>query len=325
MFTIRKLRRRLTKHFARFRALQVDDTHHHINLYRTVLLLHAYIGDEEAPNIMSSDQWAHLPLILNSLQSRIEKTEDNFQELKSLMPTPFPVQGYLEKITSISQNITALLNAASSPRLKAIFALSFTVTNLAPITETYELPTMSNEWDSVIVKILNEKNRTREFSEDECELTKLAWEDAEYVATKGPHIADAPVHCECNIIQHFLKPGQSPIYSYIGVSKLSCRGCWEYIAAVNEVYGARYQTKRAHVKWYYPWGFASISRESQVAAIMFTKIAQKIGRVYPGFRSKTAATQSDNETQSLSPDDEPSSDKEDDDVVKRLVEEAGLR
>ena len=58
---------------------------------------------------------------------------------------------------------------------------------------------------------------------------------------------------------------------------------------------------------------------------MFTKIAQKIGRVYPGFRSKTAAIQSDSETQSLSPDDEPSSDKEDDDVVKRLIEEAGLR
>ena len=93
---------------------------------------------------------------------------------------------------------------------------------------------------------------------------------------------------------------------------------------MNNVCGTRFQTKGTHVKWYYPWGFASISKESQVAASMFTNVAQKIGRVYLGFRAKTTDTHSDSEPQSLSSGDEPSTDTEDDDEIERLAREAGI-
>ena len=57
MFTIRKLRRRLTKHFDRFRALQVRSHHHYVPIYVAVLLLHTWIGDDYAPKNMTSDKW----------------------------------------------------------------------------------------------------------------------------------------------------------------------------------------------------------------------------------------------------------------------------
>ena len=115
--------------------------------------------------------------------------------------------------------------------------------------------------------------------EDEFELSKIAGEDAQGIFSKSkrtPFTNEPNVHCECRILQHALEYGKMPFYSYIGVSKLSCRGCSEYVEAVNTVHNTNFQTKGCHIKWYYPWAFAPIAKDDEVAARMFYNIAQKV-------------------------------------------------
>lgn len=53
---------------------------------------------------------------------------------------------------------------------------------------------------------------------------------------QGRHEILASIHCECAVVLHFLQPtlrGPLPL-PYIGVSKLSCFACWEFLACLRE-------------------------------------------------------------------------------------------
>ena len=97
------------------------------------------------------------------------------------------------------------------------------------------------------------------------------------------------VHCECKLVLHFLKqsPNQPRPYSYIGVSKLSCRGCNVFLSALNKVFGSKFYTKGCHHKWYYPWRFPPLTeKRKEVAEEMYQQLCMKFSRTYGGFRTE---------------------------------------
>jgi hypothetical protein len=63
-------------------------------------------------------------------------------------------------------------------------------------------------------------------------------------------------HCECALIAYFHNTsfdGQVP-FSYIGVSKLSCKACYIFILAYNKLGDLpKYYTRGSQDKWYPGW------------------------------------------------------------------------
>ena len=53
-----------------------------------------------------------------------------------------------------------------------------------------------------------------------------------------------------------------PPFSYIGVSKLSCRACQMWIQCYNAQGGREYYTRGSHGKWYWPWGMPQLKEEA---------------------------------------------------------------
>ena len=316
-FVLLKLKKRLSKHFDLFEGMKIAKGHFFSAIYQTVVVLDDIMGGDKIP---SESDWTHIAQFLDLIQHKIGFLEPDWSsELKAFTPKPFDIPRYIMKIVSLSKNIQVLINAANSPRLRSIFGAKLIVTALEPtLLQTYVIPEKSSEWRQVISQVLEEKNRNKEFGEDEYELTKIAGENAQQIAKKilkyrkdqkdqEEPLKDTPnVHCECRIIQYTFEPGAPQIYSYIGVSKLSCNGCWEYMQAVNSAYATKFQTKGTHQKWYYPWGFAVIPRSETVTATMYTNICQKIGLVYPGYKAKSRSIHSDSDPQSISDEDKPS-------------------
>ena len=303
-FGVEKLKKRLEKHSDAFKKLKPDPSSFFFEAWETLAVLYYLISIDEAP---LEEKYAEIVAYLDLLEHEIEQLPTNYSD--NLPSTSFNVSRYLFKVTSQSKDAQVLINAANSPRLRQIFQAKFTITPLEPVSETYRLPNATPEWKEVIQRVLAEKNRTKKPDEDEFELTPIAGQDAKQVTTKQlkakeqkkPFPETANVHCECRIIQYTFEPGAPQIYSYIGCSKLSCNGCFEYIEAVNAVHSAQqFQTKGSHRKWYYPWAFAAIPQYPRVASIMYSNVAQKIGRVYPGFTAKSNAVLSDSDPQSVS-------------------------
>ena len=115
------------------------------------------------------------------------------------------------------------------------------------------------------------------------------------------------VHCECRLICHYIqeiREGKERPYSYVGVSKLSCRACYLFISSVNQVMDCNWLTKGCHHKFYYPWKFPNLSRGGNtVATVMYDKVAVLFGRSYPGFRVKVIIPLSDSDPPGTSADE----------------------
>ena len=63
------------------------------------------------------------------------------------------------------------------------------------------------------------------------------------------------VHCECALISYLHRNrNEIPAFSYIGVSKLCCKPCYNWILAYNaHAKSGRYNIKGYHDKWYLGW------------------------------------------------------------------------
>ena len=121
-------------------------------------------------------------------------------------------------------------------------------------------------------------------------------------------------HCECTLLAHIHTSRDQHFFSHIGVSKLSCRGCFYTIQAVNTVYQTNFYTKVCHNKWYYPWAVPSnFTADDAVRSKIYSNLADRFGSVYAGFRPKTQELHSDSETGKVSSAD----DTGDEDEVER--------
>ena len=66
-----------------------------------------------------------------------------------------------------------------------------------------------------------------------------------------------------------------PVFSYLGVSKLSCSACKVWIDIYNLWGEVKYYTRGSHGKWYWPWGLPHLG-QAQLSECM----VQEIGSIY---------------------------------------------
>lgn len=211
------------------------------------------------------------------------------------------------------KDVKILLNAANSPRLRQYFTKEFTITTVDPTDPLpFQLAKSEDAWQAVINKALQEFNKAKlEQGEEEFEAVATKTKsDAQRLATRALS-ATNHVHCECTLLSYMLAHGSERYISYIGKSKLCCRGCFHLIGAANTIYGTNFATKGCHHNWYYPWTIPHfpVAKESAVVTCVYGEIAWSFGHTYSGFRSKTQSVLSDSEPASLSSDDhEPAPD-----------------
>ena len=108
-----------------------------------------------------------------------------------------------------------------------------------------------------------------------------------------PSDRDIVIHCEVRILLHIFNTenenenensGTSKAYTYIGVSKLSCRGCQAFFESVNRVHKTRFVTKGSHSKAYGHWEFPeSIPNNDMVLFYTYRLIAQRWVGFYDGY------------------------------------------
>lgn len=159
-----------------------------------------------------------------------------------------PVRRALEKLTSLHRYIEVLVRFANSRRLRP--ALSYRL-SIIPVTppprRQIALPGSVDEWETTVDFVCAGKD-----------FTTANWGRKQAVEL-ADHFSSSylcATHCECSLIAHLEAihtPGTTPAFSYIGVSKLSCRACMLWITAFNRRGGRQYFTRGTHGKWYWPW------------------------------------------------------------------------
>ncbi|EER45360.1 predicted protein [Histoplasma capsulatum H143] len=67
------------------------------------------------------------------------------------------------------------------------------------------------------------------------------------------------IHCECKLALHLVETSCSGLSAlpYIGVSKLSCLACWEFLSSLRKIDHIFY-VKGSHSKAYFPWKFPEV-------------------------------------------------------------------
>jgi len=131
-------------------------------------------------------------------------------------------------------------------------------------THTVKLPTTQEQWKS-IVEVAYTEHRDSQWREAEELLKMFPSEDCV-----------CPLHCEGQLIQYLTtkrNDGWDNIapFSYLGVSKLSCNACANWIAVFNQQGGRKFYIGGMEGKWRWPWGMPMA--EGSVAKDMACKVA----------------------------------------------------
>lgn len=163
--------------------------------------------------------------------------------------TPFRLRRALEKLTTHHRHVQVLISFAHSPRLRPAFEYRMvTVAVPAHPAVDINLPSSPAQWSVVLQHVLanNEAIQKDWIGDESKRLTEQIY---------GGSVQYDRVHCECALVC-FLETPQAvttPPFNYIGVSKLSCRPCHEWLIAFNRRGGRQYHTRGCHGKWYWPW------------------------------------------------------------------------
>jgi hypothetical protein len=119
------------------------------------------------------------------------------------------------------------------------------VDHQTPLSE--KMPSNREEWEQLRENIYDryvpDDKDLRDEKKEEAAIDRL-------VGMKEP-----AVHCECALVSyiHRHRDASYPVFSYIGVSKLSCKPCQLWLSAYNLHSNTRYCTKGSHDKWYLGW------------------------------------------------------------------------
>ena len=137
--------------------------------------------------------------------------------------------------------------ATNSPGCRDIFSKSFKITPFRVISTTLnEIPKTGSQWREVVEKALKKKNDNGDEGTEELEINQVELEQDLAKMVSQHWTSKNPVHCEVRLLTHIYKEeieAQPPVpraYIYIGISKLSCRGCQVLIRAFNKVHHTKF-------------------------------------------------------------------------------------
>ena len=303
-----KLHRRFSKHLASFKQIDcsgLPPESRFLHVYSAVMVLTEVL---EKRADFKDDNWESFADAYHGFDRLVNLLlEENLTYLYERMKKDFPIDRYLMKVTAFSKDIKILLNRANSPRMLPWFRSRLTIQTIAPSGPlNFSLPNSPDEWKEVVDSALESINKAKEQACVELyeEVPSKVISDIKKIVNK-PCNHQIYAHCECTLLAHMHANRDQKFLPHIGVSKLSCRGCFFTIQAVNTVYQTNFHTQGCHNKWYYPWAVPSrFAADKAVTSEIYSNLADRFGSVYAGFRPKTQRFESDSETGKMSSDDD---------------------
>lgn len=276
-FGHQKFRRRVSKNYLNIISVN-EDVAKEIGLELVIRLLKIIKPELDRP-ALSDKMWDHIGTVLEHIRLQFYEFSDSIKKYEDDSLIPFPLFRYLSKVVSVCKDITALLKAASSPRLGALFNRDFQIINLQGSGDiSFNLPNSRAGWTQLVEDTFRWRNMTAKAKgEVKFQLDKTEVQQRALRMCGKPLQNTNFVHCELNVISYILNSSEEGFLDYIGVSKLCCRGCAHYIQAVEHVLGKRFKIKGVHPKFYYPWVFPDIPRASSVAERMRSTISFAFG------------------------------------------------
>ena len=163
------------------------------------------LGQKEEKGVSLCDYWAIEVLKANQRPDRKEK--------------PLRLGRAIEKLVAFHRHVFSLIRVANSKRmLSSFFSLKITV---IPAEKTHPAalswPLNKREWGDLLERIENNHGLTRGSAVIKAEHKMKSR------ATKCG--VAAIIHCECAMVAYPEKDAALQAFSYIGVSKLSCKAC----------------------------------------------------------------------------------------------------
>lgn len=212
------------------------------------------IGTEVLKNRLACDTWANDVKSFGNLY--VCSTLDQLTHSIGSSNEPCRLQRAIEKLCTIHFHVGTLVRFAYSARMRFLLSertlVIKTVERDAP-TNKRPMPSTENEWRKVLQDIVDRKELEFEGSPEEVRANQKR------IFSKALAQERLLEHCECLLAVYLLRHGSGSLISYIGISKLSCKPCFLWLQAVNEVSSCQFKTKRCHDKWYPSWSTPELS------------------------------------------------------------------
>jgi hypothetical protein len=325
-FSFSRLQKRINKNFHRFSDIDINDLDpkHPFQIVRQYVnaLEKFFTRDKGAtigkPRHDDTEAWVKLWKCLKSTKGAIDTFLDDggFRaENVAAAQTFLGYESYLRKVESLTNDIEVLVKLANSPQCQQLFTYKFKVIPLpGQVSQASSVPQTPKDWESVFEKALLFRNYHKlEEGEDYVIDVEKIEKDTAYMA-RGTIGRDLVIHCEVRILLHIFNtenenPDIPKAYTYVGVSKLSCRGCHAFFEAFNRVHKTRFVTKGSHSKSYWPWQFPPSFPESDIVRFhTYHFIARRWVGSYDGYMVHRALLSPDSDAQtgssgSYTPDD----------------------
>jgi OTT_1508-like deaminase len=236
------------------------------------------------------------------IRSKLQPTEEDWDDVRdAYMVLAFAIDDYLEKyeerpnpflekVSGIHADMNQLLSAARSPSCKRIFSIKPNFIYLPKEVVKISLPADKSGWQKKEHQMLayfnsatsTDKRCPSDDSEKLCESLAKRYSNNDKIT--------AHVHCEVKVaINLFTQQTTFEPYPYIGVSKLSCFGCSQFLKSFNKIHNVEYMTKGQHSKAYSPYGFPTNCPSSQeVLRQYYEEFDDAFVRWYSGFKRSSA-------------------------------------
>jgi hypothetical protein len=138
---------------------------------------------------------------------------------------------------------------------KCLFFNDLRITSISrPRPKELKWPSDENEWRDLLSTIYTDSNfdRQSKFNIKPMEATMCT-----KVIKKEPQT----VHCECLLLAHLHEFQIPSPFTYLAVSKLSCKPCFYFLQAYNSITGNNFQTRGSHDKWCSGWARPCLTDE----------------------------------------------------------------
>jgi hypothetical protein len=201
----------------------------------------------------------------------------------------------VEKCVTFHRHVMTLVRFACSPRMRKLIGntkLQFIpVVHQSPLSKTW--PSNREEWEqlreNIYDRYIQEDKDYRDKKKEKAAIDRLVG------MTKA-----LGVHCECALVSYIHRNPDSsfPAFSYIGVSKLSCKPCHLWLSAYNlhAKSGGGYYTRGSHDKWYLGWKTPSLdaNMQAKVDEALVSQVEKEYSEKEKERRTQAKRIRSDN-------------------------------
>ena len=320
--------KRIASKYDKFTAIQVDpekiDSSHSWFLVDRYMraLYNRYIGQAGPAQVrkpQSAKDWdifwtllfQTMEVIDNFVNPRDGRASGFGSSLIYVTGLNWEYKKYLTKIASIPREILTLWDVINSPQCRPIFEKDFVIRPTRTFTtiEKTVLPNNPEGWLQVFRGALNYRNARRGANE-ELELVDGPVSEAlnKVNGKFGPNTVSKVIHAEIKVATEIVlerNGGYNPGFTYIGVSKLCCRPCYEFVLAMRE-FGIHFVAHGEHGKCYYPWTIPKELVKEALAEHLVTTVRGNLATKFCDlchtdfFRVKTQSLRADDTDRTMS-------------------------